>query len=80
MSREKGAKEWESNLKSALRVLSLSWIFDFDGLFFHVDTDHRRVIAIVMIKKAAFQGVVKYGKSAADTVAVEVCPSTAPVL
>ena len=33
-------------------------------------------------EKAAFQGArgVKCGKSAADTVAVEVCPSTAPIL
>ena len=33
-SHEKGAKEWESNLKSSLRVLSLSQISDFDSLFF----------------------------------------------
>ena len=31
-------------------------------------------------QKAAFQGGVKCGKSAAYTVAVEVCPSTAPIL
>ena len=30
-------------------------------------------------RKAAFQGGVKCGKSDADTVAVEVCPSTAPI-
>ena len=45
-------------------------------------TGHRRVLAISTIKKAAFQGArgVKCEKSAADTVAVEVCPSTAPIL
>ena len=48
--------------------------------FFHVDTGHRRVLAISTIKKAAFQGGVKCGKSAADTLAVEVYPSTAPIL
>ena len=31
-------------------------------------------------QKAAFQGGVKCGKSAADTVAVEICPSTSPIL
>ena len=47
-----------------------------------MDTGHRRVLAISMIKKAAFQGAcdVKCEMSAVDTVAVEVCPSTAPFL
>ena len=47
-----------------------------------MDTGHRRVLAISMIKKAAFQGAcgLKCEKFAADTVAVEVCPSTAPIL
>ena len=47
-----------------------------------MDTGQRRVLAISMIKKAAFQGArgVKCRKSVADTVAVEVCPSTAPIL
>ena len=49
-----------------------------------MDTGHRRVLAISTIKKAAFQGShmhgVKSGKSAADTIAVEVRPSTAPIL
>ena len=47
-----------------------------------MDTGHRRVLAILMINKAAFQGArgVKCGKSAVDTVAVEVCPSTASIL
>ena len=41
-----------------------------------MDTGHSQVLAILMIKKAAFQGArgVNSGKSAADTVAVEVCP------
>ena len=81
MSLEKGAKEWESNLKSSLRVPSISqirlWRFAF-----RMDTGHRRVLAISTIKKATFQGArgVNRGKSAADTLAVEVCPSTAPIL
>ena len=47
-----------------------------------MDTGHRQVLAILTIKNAAFQGAcgVKCGKSAADTVAVEACPSTAPIL
>ena len=47
-----------------------------------MDSGHRRVLAISTITKAAFQGAhdVKCGKSAVDTVAVEVCPSTAPIL
>ena len=47
-----------------------------------MDTGHRRVLAMSTIKKAAFQGAhgVKYVKSTADTVAVEVCPSAAPIL
>ena len=53
---EKGAKEWESNLKSFLRVQFLSWVFDFDGLFYQMDTGHRRVFTISTIKKAAFKG------------------------
>ena len=81
MSCEKGAKEWESNLKSSLRVLSISQI-QLWRFAFHMDTGHRRVLAILTTKKAAFQGArgVNSGKSAADTVAVEVCPSTAPIL
>ena len=49
---------------------------------FRVDTGHRPVLAILTIKKAAFQGAcgVKCGKSSVDTVAVEVCPNTAPNL
>ena len=47
-----------------------------------MNTGHRRVLAISTIKKAAFQGAcgVKCGKSAVDTVAVEVCTGTALVL
>ena len=47
-----------------------------------MDTDHRRGISHFDDQKAVFQGArsVKCGKSAADTVAVEVCPSTAPIL
>ena len=47
-----------------------------------MDTGHRRVLAISTIKKATFQGArgVKCGKSAVDIVAVEVCPSTTPIL
>ena len=47
-----------------------------------MDTGHRRVLPILTIKKTAFQGArgVKCGKSAAGTVAVEVCPSTVPIL
>ena len=47
-----------------------------------MDTSHRQVLAISMIKNAAFQGArgVKCGKSAVDTVAVEVYPSTASIL
>ena len=60
----------------------LSQIFDFDGLFYRMDTTHRWVLAISTIKKDTCQGArgIKSGKSAADTVAVEVCPSTAPIL
>ena len=48
---------------------------------FRMDTGHRRVLAISTINKPAFQGAcgVKCGKSAVTTVAVEVCPSTAPI-
>ena len=78
---KKGAKEWESNLKSSLRVLSLSWIFDFDGCFLY---GYWSQVGISHFddQKATFQGArgVKCGKSAEDTVAVEVCPSTAPIL
>ena len=47
-----------------------------------MDTGHRQVLGILTIKKAAFQGAcgVRCWNSAADTVAVEVCPSTAPIL
>ena len=47
-----------------------------------MDTVHRWVLAILTIKKAAFQGArgVKCGKSAADAVAVEVCPRTTPIV
>ena len=78
---EKCTKEWESNLKSSLQVLFLSRIFDFDALFYRMDTSHRWVLAILTIKKGAFQSAcgVKCGNFAADTVAVEVCPSTAPI-
>ena len=55
LSCEKGAKEWESNLKSSLRVLFLSRIFNFDGLFYRMDTAHRQVLAISMIKKPPFK-------------------------
>ena len=55
LSREKDAKEWESNLKSSLRALFLSWIFEFDGLFYWMDTGHRQVLAISMIKKLPFK-------------------------
>ena len=46
-------------------------------------TGYRQVLALAIstIKKAAFQGGLNSGKSAAlDTVAVEVCPSTTPIL
>ena len=80
LSREKDAKERESNLKSSLRVLSLSRIFEFNGLFC-VDTGRSWVLAILTIKSAAFQeGGVKCCKSAVDKVAVEVCPSSTPIL
>ena len=58
---KKGAKEWESNLKSSLRVLFLSRIFDFDGLVFRVDTGHGRMLAISTIKKPPFKMVSKVG-------------------
>ena len=61
LSCEKGAKEWESNLKSTLQVLSLSRIFDFDGLFFCVDTGHRQVLAISAIKKLSVKVVSSVG-------------------
>ena len=82
LSREKRAKEWKSKLKSSLRVLFLSRIFDFNSLFYRMDTGHRLVLAVLMIKKVAFQGACgdKCGKSAVDTVAVEIHPSTAPNL
>ena len=81
LSRKKGAKQWESNLKSSIQVLSLSRIFNFVGLFFHVVTGYRQVLAISTIKTADFQVGLTCGKSAAlDTVAVEVYPSTTPIL
>ena len=76
---KKGAKEWESNLKSSLRVLSVLRIFHFEGLFLlcghwsQADVDHFN------IQKAAFQNGVKCGRSAVDTVAVGVCLGTAPI-
>ena len=81
LSCEKCAKQWESNLKSFLRVLSLSWIFDFDGLFLYRYWSQAG-ISHFDDQKATFQGArgVKCGKSTADTVAVEVYPSTAPIL
>ena len=51
LSHEEDAIEWESNQKSSLRVLSLSWIFDLVRLFVHVDTGYKRVLVISMIKK-----------------------------
>ena len=79
---KKGAKEWKSNLKSFLRVLSLSWILDFDSLFFSYGYWLQVGISHFDNQKAAFQGArgVKCGKSVANTVAVEVYPSTAPIL
>ena len=61
LSREKDAKEWESNLKSSIRVLPLSRLFNFDSLFFRVDIGHRRVLAILMIKMLPFQVVSSVG-------------------
>ena len=52
---EKGAKEWESNLKSSLRILFLSRIFDFDGLFYRMDTVQSRLLAISTITKPPFK-------------------------
>ena len=76
---KKGAKEWESNLISSLQVLSLSQILDFDNLFScghwsQADVGH------FDDQKAAFQSDVECGRSAVDTVAVGVCPGTAPIL
>ena len=81
LSHEKGAKEWESNLKSFLRVLSISRIFDFDGLFYWmilVTGGHSHFNN----QKSCLQGAcdVECGKSAADIVEVEVFPSTASIL
>ena len=48
-----------------------------------MDTGHRQVLAILMINKLFLKVNVvsnSYGKSAADTVAVEVCPNTVPIL
>ena len=61
LSRVKGAIEWESNLKASLQVLSLSRILDLAGLFFHVDTGHRQVLAISTIKKPLFKAVSSVG-------------------
>ena len=66
LSQEEGAVELESNQKSSLRVLSLSWIFDFVGLFVRVDTDDEHVLIISMITKLLFKVVFKYEKSAVD--------------
>ena len=77
LSCEEGAIEWESNQKSFLRVLSLSWIFNLVGLFVHVDTSYECVLVISTIKKPLFK-VVSSVRSLLRT-GLEVCLSTAPI-
>ena len=62
---KKGAIEWESNQESALRMLSLSWIFDFVRLLSCGYWSQVR-ISYFDDQKTAFQGGVKCEKSAAD--------------